>query len=89
MRIALNTKRPYICDTLNTGISINYALYRFPDILAMYHNRYPHVNTHIVTDHSRKLYLQILDRALDVAIIRGEYPWKGSRLLLDRKNIYM
>lgn len=89
MRIALNTKRPYICGTLNAGVSINYALYRFPDILAMYRNRYPHVNTHIVTDHSRKLYLQILDGALDVAIIRGEYPWKGNRLLLDRENIYV
>lgn len=89
MRVALDAKRPYICGTLNAGISINYALYRFPDILAIYRNKYPHVNTHIVTGHSRKLYLQILDGTLDVAIIRGEYPWKGSKLLLDREKIYV
>lgn len=88
MRAALDTRRPYICGTLNAGVSINYALYRFPDILAMYRKKYPHVNTHIVTDHSRNLYLQALDGVLDVAIIRGEYPWKGNKLLLDRENIY-
>ena len=88
MHAVLDTKRAYICGTLNAGISINYALYRFPDILAMYRNKYPYVNTHIVTDHSRKLYLQALDGSLDVAIIRGEYPWKGNKLLLDRESIY-
>lgn len=87
MRKVLDTSRDYICGTLNSGISINYALYRLPEILAHFRTEYPHVNINITTDHSRKLYLKLLDGTIDVAIIRGEYPWKENKVLLDRENI--
>lgn len=87
MRDAINASKNYICGTLKAGISINYSLYRLPDILATYHKEYPHVNTHITTDQSRNLYLQVLNGTIDVAILRGEYAWKGSKLLLDREHI--
>lgn len=87
MREILALSRNYISGTLNAGVSINYARYYLPDILASYSHCYPHVNTHITSDQSRNLYLQILDGTIDVAIIRGEYPWKGSKILLERENI--
>ena len=87
MRSDLGRNKGYICGTLNAGVSINYALYRLPDQLAAYHNQYPHVNTHISTDQSRNLYLQVSKGQIDVAIIRGEYDWKGEKILLDRENI--
>lgn len=87
MRSSLDAKKNYICGTLNTGVSINYSRYRLPSILASYRKQYPHVNTHITTDQSKNLYLRVLDGSLDAAIIRGEYPWKGNKILLEREPI--
>lgn len=87
MREAIAAGRDYVCGTLDAGVSVNYAFYCLPDMLALYRRRYPHVNTHITTDHSRNLYMMILDGKIDVAIIRGEYPWKGDRVLLSRECI--
>lgn len=87
MRSTLDSEKDYVCGTLNAGVSINYSRYRLPAILASYRKQYPHVNTHITTDQSKNLYLRVLDGKLDVAIIRGEYPWKGNKLLLERENI--
>lgn len=87
MRQNLEATRGYICGTLNAGVSINYALYRFPKLLAEYRKQFPHVNTHIITDQSRKIYLQLSEGDIDIAIIRGEYPWKDNKILLERENI--
>jgi DNA-binding transcriptional LysR family regulator len=87
MRDNLNAKRDYVCGTLKAGVSINYALYTLPDVLAAYRKKYPHVNTHITTDQSRKLYLKIVDGTIDVAILRGEYEWNSNKLLLSREKI--
>lgn len=87
MRNNLNANKDYVCGTLKIGVSINYALYRLPDVLATYHNKYPHVNTHVTTDKSLKLYLQIINGTIDLAILRGEYEYKSNKLLLSRENI--
>lgn len=88
MRKAIDASRNYICGTLNAGVSINYALYRLPDLLASYREKYPHVDAHITTDQSRNLYLQLENGVIDVAILRGEYDeWNGEKILLDREKI--
>jgi len=88
MRKAIEASRDYICGTLNAGISINYALYCLPDLLASYRKKHPHVNMQITTDQSRKLYIQLQHGIIDVAILRGEYDdWKGQKILLSREKI--
>lgn len=87
MRRQLDTMCEEIRGTLNTGISINFALYRLPAILADYHKKYPKVNLQITTGQSRHLYRQMLDGSLDIAILRGEYPWDGVQFLLSQENI--
>ncbi len=87
MRVSLDAGRDYVCGTLNAGVSINFAMYRLPDILAKYRAHYPKVNTRISTDASRKLFLQISEGSLDLAIVRGEYDFKGNKILLSRENI--
>lgn len=67
--------------------SVNYSLYKLPEVLYVFRKQYPHVNTHIIADHSRKLYFQMMDGIIDVAVLRGEYPWKGNKLLLEREKI--
>ena len=87
MRRNLDALQGIICGTLNAGISINYALYRLPDAMADYHRTYPNVKLQITTDQSRHLYRQMLEGSLDVAVIRGEYPWDGMQFLLSQENI--
>lgn len=87
MRRNIEKSRSYVSGTLNAGISINYGLYKLPDVLAEYRQKYPHVNTHIITDQSRNLYQMIMNGKVDVAIVRGEYPWQESKILLSRESI--
>lgn len=87
MRGELEEKKGYICGTLNVGVSINYALYQLPELLASYHEKYPHVTMQISTDQSRNLYQQLVSGKIDAAIIRGDYDWKGEKILLSRENV--
>lgn len=87
MRAQLAANRQEVSGTLRAGISINYALYRFPDILAEYHRKYPKVQLQVTTGQSRDLYRQMLEGRLDVAIIRGEFSWDGMQFLLSRERV--
>lgn len=86
-REKLDYSKDIISGNLNAGISINYTLYRLPSILAEYQQAFPDVTMHISTDNSRKLYNQLLRGEIDIAIIRGDYPWKGKKLLISEENI--
>ncbi len=87
MRQNLDSIQNEICGTLNIGVSINFAQYSLPDILASYHRKYPKVNLQITTGQSRSLYKQMADGSLDLAILRGDYPWDGVQFLLSQENI--
>ncbi|CAB1241739.1 LysR family transcriptional regulator [Ruminococcaceae bacterium BL-6] len=87
MREAIDASRNYVCGTLKAGISLNYAINRLPGELAVYRKNYPHVSTYITADNSRQLYMMLMDGVIDVAIIRGEYPWAGCKFLLEKERI--
>lgn len=87
LRTHLETMNEEICGTLNLGVSINFALYKLPDILGEYHEKYPKVNLQITTGQSRDLYRQMLDGSLDISVIRGEYSWDGIQYLVSQENI--
>lgn len=87
LRTHLNSMHEDICGTLNTGISVNFAQYKLPDILTVYHNKYPKVNLQISTGQSRNLYRQMLDGSIDIAVLRGEYAWDGIQFLLSQEPI--
>jgi DNA-binding transcriptional LysR family regulator len=87
LRQQLNGQKNYISGTLNAGISINYSLYRLPDMLAHYRHQYPHVKTHILSGHSRDLYTQMVNGELDAAVLRGEFLWTEHKILIDREDV--
>jgi len=77
-----------VAGTLRAGISINYAMYRLADQLADYNQRYPAVDTQIITANSQKIYSMLLSGQIDVAILRGEHgEWRGERILLERERV--
>lgn len=87
MRARLDEQRQEVCGSLKAGVSINYALYRLPEMLAEYHKRYPKVRLKVSTGESRELYRKMLEGTLDAAILRGEYSWDGLRVELSRERV--
>lgn len=87
LRELLSVSGTELTGTLHAGVSINYAQYRLPDTLAAYHKQYPKVKLHITTGQSRHIYRQLQDGGLDVAILRGEYPWDGERFMLSEEKL--
>jgi DNA-binding transcriptional LysR family regulator len=71
-----------VAGSLSVGVSLNYMDTFFPDILKHFIHEYPHVQLSITDAHSEKLYQQLLNRQLDIAIVRGEYKWTDTKLLL-------
>lgn len=78
-----------ICGTLNAGYSISYGTYRLARQISEYHRTYPKVNLQVTSDQSSQLYQQMLDEVLDIAIIRGEYPWDGIRHQISEEKVYL
>ena len=87
MRHYLDTISDKICGTLRAGIPLNYATYRLPDQLAQYHQLYPEVKLNITTGQSRHLFQQLENGTIDIAIIRGDYPWSDMKYLLSQEEV--
>ena len=87
LRRSLDALRGEVCGTLRAGVSIDYSLYRLPEILTAFHRQYPHVRLDVATGHSRVLYQHLIDGTLDVAVLRGEFPWDGTQFLLSQENV--
>ena len=78
-----------ICGTLKAGYSISYGTYRLAKQIADYHNAYPKVNLQVTSDQSGVLFQQMVEGKLDIAIIRGEYPWDGIKYQIAEENVYL
>ena len=88
MKQELSLQTGRIAGTLRAVISINYAMYRLPDELADYNERYPAVTTQITTTSSQNVYAMLMANQINVGILRGEYSeWRGERILLAREHI--
>lgn len=87
LRRGLDAMQGEVCGTLKAGVSVNFSYYRLPEVLTEYHKKYPRVRLDIATGHSRHLYQQMLDGTLDIAVLRGEYPWDGTQFLLSQEDI--
>lgn len=87
MRRELVAQKGYVSGTLNIGVSVNYARYSLPSVLAKYSEKYPKVRIHVTTEQSRNIYLKALNGEIDIAIIRGEFDWRGEKILLSREKV--
>lgn len=78
-----------VTGTLRLGISLNFSLYRLPELLKNFKEAYPKVTPYIHTDHSRNLYNKLLAGNIDIAILRGHYNWSGPIQLLQEEPMYL
>lgn len=83
----INQYKGVVGGSLCIGCSINYSRYRLPSALRTYQELYPKVDVSVITGHSQKLYHQMLENKLSIAIIRGNFPWNEGSLLLSAEPI--
>ena len=87
MRQELRQSQGDVAGTLRAGVSINYVRYRLTPTLLSYRKKYPLVKTRISAGSSRSIFGDLMSNRIDVAILRGEFPWKGDQILLERENL--
>lgn len=89
MRRNLEKMNDDVCGTLRAGVSIDYALYRLPDILSTYHRLYPKVRLNITTEESDVLYNKLLQGRIDIAILRFNRDWDGPKYMISEEKEYV
>ncbi len=72
-----------ISGTLRMGVSVNYARYRLPEVLADFMACYPKVDIHIKANRSINVYRDLMNGETSFAIVRGEYAWRGGNMILS------
>lgn len=72
-----------ICGTLRLGITVNYARYRLPEVLDDFMRRFPKVDIHIRAGRSVNVYQDLMNGEVSFAIVRGEYVWRGSDMVIS------
>lgn len=76
-----------ISGTLEAGIAVNYARYCLPSMLQQYVADFPGVSVNITTGFSQRLYQMLSSETLSLAVVRGDYPWYESKVLLAEEPL--
>lgn len=79
---ALATAQNKLAGHLTLGSSLNYTRYLLPNFLQIFTQKHPLINISLTTAHSEKLYDALVNKKIDVAILRGDFQWLGPRYLL-------
>ena len=78
-----------VAGSLSAGFSVNYANGKLPYVLAQYRASYPRVRLGVRTGQSVELVELMHRNELDIAVIRGEFPWDGPAKLLATETVYV
>ena len=87
MRRELAVLQRSVGGTLKAGLSVHYATYHLPTLVAEYHRRYPEVKLKIQSGASSRLYRQLQEGGLDAVVIIGDHPWDEEKWLLRQERI--
>ncbi len=67
---------------VKTCVSINYSRYKLPSLLNEFHELYSNIGVNINTGQSKDLYDDFKNELFDIAILRGDFPWRDKKYLL-------
>lgn len=87
MRRELAVLQRSVGGTLKAGLSVHYASYHLPKLVAEYHRRYPEVKLNILSGPSFRLYRKLREGELDAVVVIGEDPWDEEKWLLRQERV--
>jgi DNA-binding transcriptional LysR family regulator len=73
--------------TLRLGVSINFAYDHLPRILKHFSDKFPKVKTNITTGYSSDIIKMFHAEKFQIAIVRGDFHWKGPKRHIKTENI--
>lgn len=85
----LHSTNKSMSGTLCLGCSNTFAKYALPDILQDFFTLYPGVNLQLKTGASQKIFDLLHGGYIQLAIMRGDYPWSGQKKLLRQTTYYI
>ncbi len=72
---------------LEIGCSTAFALCKLPKLINEFTGKYKDSELHINSEPSYKVYKQLIEREIDIAIIREDYPWDGMKIKLTDEPV--
>lgn len=71
------------------GSSYTYSKYTLIDVLTSYKAHHPNTNFEVVNEQSNILFRRMLEGAIDVGFIRGDYEGSVNKVLVARNEAYL
>jgi DNA-binding transcriptional LysR family regulator len=76
-----------VVGTLRLGVSNYITMHKLPRLLKFFHERFPKVDFKVTTGWSRDVFQLVYNQDVHIGIVRGDYHWPESKLLLFEENI--
>lgn len=76
-----------LAGTVKVGVAANFARYQLPGVLEAFIARYPKVDIELSAKRSPDLYQELLAGEINLAIIRGEFPWAEGDIVLSEEPV--
>ncbi|SFB01372.1 DNA-binding transcriptional regulator, LysR family [Lentibacillus halodurans] len=83
----LKDTKDKISGELRIGVSSNFADFELPDLLKDFHDLYPNVQLKVHTAWSTNVYKSFREEEDHIGIVRGNYPWEGSKILMSEDEV--
>ena len=74
---------------ITIGSSYTYSKYTLTDLLVKYRQKHPNVEFNIINEQSNILFRKMLEDAIDVGFIRGDYEGAVNKTLIGKNEAYL
>ncbi len=85
----LDELKENVKESIVIGSSYTYSKYTLTDVLYQYNQKHSNVNFHIVNEQSNLLFRKLLEGAVDVGFIRGDYEGAVNKVLIAQNQAYL
>jgi DNA-binding transcriptional LysR family regulator len=83
----LQDMKQQVSGELRLGVSSNFAQYKLPAILKSFHDHYPNIQFNVHTGWSIHVLHLLVNEEVHIGIIRGDYEWNDSKLMMGEDQL--
>ncbi|MEO2078204.1 MAG: LysR family transcriptional regulator [Bacillus sp. (in: firmicutes)] len=76
-----------VSGTLRLGVSNYITRHKLPPLLKLFREQFPKVNYKVTTGWSRDAFQLVYNGDVHIGMVRGDYQWSDSKILLFEENL--
>lgn len=76
-----------VSGTLRLGVSNYITRHKLPHLLKLFREQFPKVNYKVTTGWSRDIFNLVYNGDVHIGMVRGDYQWSDSKILLFEENL--